>query len=397
MSKQSVLIVHPRVRPAGGGNLVAAWILQALRKDFEVSLATLEPVDYLAVNRSFGTCLRHGDFEVHLAPARYRRILRYFPTPGALLEICLTMRWAQDLDRRRPYDVLFGTENEADFHRRGIQYVHYPCIYLPRPPQELRWFHRIPGTLWTYRTGCLVAARASMEGLRRNLTLANSRFVTSRIFKVHGTDSLVVYPPVVGDFPEVPWERRRVAMAALGRLHPTKRWDVALEIVESVRRRGHNLSLTVIGHGDDLAYTAWLQSMAAARPWFRVLCDLDRGAMLAELGTHRYGIHPMIEEHFGIGPAELQRAGCITFVHNSGGPVEIVGGDARLTFDGVEDAAGRIARVLESQELECELRSQVAERKGWFAPDTFCKSVREIVAGFASDQAEYLTYQAQLS
>ncbi len=385
MSKKRVLIAHPRVLPAGGGNLVAAWILQALCQDFDVSLATLEPVNYKAVNRNFGTCLRPGDFQVHLAPARYWTVLRHFPTPGALLELCLTMRWAQNLDRRGRYDVLFGTQNELDFHRRGIQYVHYPCIYLPRPQEELRWYHKIPGLLRIYRSGALALARATSDGLRRNLTLANSRFVTSRIRKVHGTESLVVHPPVIGNFPDVPWESRRLAMAAVGRMHPGKRWEMAVEIVEAVRRRGHDLSLTLMGHRDDVAYTARLEALAASRPWFRFLGDLDRATLLAELATHRYGVHTMVEEHFGIAPAELQRAGCIPFVHNSGGPVEIVGGDPRLTFNGVEDAADRITRVLESRELERELRSQVAERRDWFSADHFCESMRDIVARFARD------------
>ena len=32
MNKPRVLIVHPRARPSGGGNLVAAWTLEALRE-----------------------------------------------------------------------------------------------------------------------------------------------------------------------------------------------------------------------------------------------------------------------------------------------------------------------------------------------------------------------------
>ncbi len=166
---------------------MAAWTVQALCSDFDVSLATLEPVDYTALNVSFGTSLREGDFEVHLAPPGYQRILRNMPTPGALLDICLAMRWAQDLDCQGCYDVLYGTSNEMDFHRRGLQYVNYPWFYLPRPEMELRWFHQIPGLLSMYRRACLAIARATPAGLRRNLMLANSQFVVGRIRKAHGT------------------------------------------------------------------------------------------------------------------------------------------------------------------------------------------------------------------
>ncbi len=184
---------------------------------------------------------------------------------------------------------------------------------------------------------------------------------------------------------EQPFERRRLAVAAVGRVHPTKRWDKAVDIVELVRRRGHNLELTLIGHGDDVAYAQRLEALAATRPWFRWLRDLSRTELLAELAQHRYGIHPMQEEHFEIAPAELQRAGWITFVHNSGGQVEIVGGDARLTFDSAEDAARRIALVIENPSLELELRGQMAERRNWFTADRFCDSVREVVAQFVQN------------
>lgn len=386
--KPRVLVVHPRLIRAGGGNLMAAWTLEALCPDFEVSLATLEPLNYRALNDTFGTNLRPGDFPVHIAPPGYQRILRNMPTKGGLLDICMSMRWAQDLDRQGRYDVIYGTCNEMDFHRRGVQYVNYPWFYLPRPEIELKWFHRIPGVLGIYRRSCLALGRATPSGLRGNLMLANSRFVADRIMQVHGTGAQIVYPPVPGDFQELPFEKRRLAMAAVGRVHPTKRWDMAVDIVESVRGRGHDLELTLIGHGDDIAYAQRLEAMAATRPWFRLLRDVSRAQLLAELAQHRYGIHPMWEEHFGIAPAELQRAGCILFVHNSGGQVEIVGADRRVTFDSVEDAGEKIARVIENPSLEHELRGQAAERRSWYTAERFCDSVRQIVTEFAGNGTE---------
>ncbi|MGD0300501.1 MAG: glycosyltransferase family 4 protein [Bryobacteraceae bacterium] len=385
--KPRVLVVHPRLTCIGGGNVMAAWTLEALRSHFEVSFATLEPLDYTALNFSFGTSLREGDIEIRLAPPRYQRILRTMPTQGALLDISVIMRWAQDLDREGCYDVLYGTSNEMDFHRRGVQYVNYPWFYLPRPQIEMSWFHRIPGVLGMYRRSCMALARATRSGLRRNLMLANSQFVVERIKQAHGIGAQIIHPPVPGDFVDLPFDQRRLAVAAVGRVHPTKRWDTAVDIVESVRRRGHNLELTLIGHGDDVAYGRRLEGMAATRPWFRWLRNLSRAQLLVELSQHQYGIHPMWEEHFGIAPAELQRAGCIPFVHNSGGQVEIVGGDNRLTFDSVEDAARKIARVIETPALQAELRGQAAERRNWFTAERFCDSVREIVTEFARNAA----------
>jgi glycosyltransferase involved in cell wall biosynthesis len=115
-----------------------------------------------------------------------------------------------------------------------------------------------------------------------------------------------------------------------------------------------------------------------------MLYDLSREQLVFEMTRHRYGIHTMEEEHFGIAPAEIQRAGCITFVHNSGGPAEIVGGHPQLVFNTVQEAADKIERVLTDGSLEEGLRSHVALQRDRFTVDAFCKSLREIVAGFDS-------------
>src|SRR5258708_18830361 len=117
MNKPRVLIAHPWVRPSGGGNLVAAWTLEALRADFDVSLATLEPPDFDAVNRSFGTRLGPEAFKVHIAPSFHQRLRPTMPTQSALLDMSLNMRWAQDLDRPASYDVLFCTLDEVASQR----------------------------------------------------------------------------------------------------------------------------------------------------------------------------------------------------------------------------------------------------------------------------------------
>lgn len=379
MSKKRVLIAHPRVVPSGGGDAVAAWALQALRDDFEVSLATLVPVDYAGLNQRFGTSLRAGDFQVHLAPPRYARFLRSVPTPGALLEICLTMRLAQNLDRENRYDVLLSTNNEFDFGRRGIQYVHYPWVYLPRPEIEMRWYHFIPGLLDGYRALCRRVARSSNAGLRRNLTLANSRFIAGLIREVHAIDSLIVYPPVLGGFPDVPWEQRQRGFVSIGRIHPCKRWDMAVDILDEVRRRGHDATFTLFGIADDPAYYAKLMALSAARPWFRLRVDAGRDELAAAIPHYRYGLHTMKEEHFGIAPAELHRAGCIVFVHNSGGPIEIVNGDPRVLFETVHEAAEKIERVLTGSALENELRADVLAQRDRFSVEAFSARLRELV------------------
>ena len=90
----------------------------------------------------------------------------------------------------------------------------------------------------------------------------------------------------------------------------------------------------------------------------------------------------MEEEHFGIAVAELQRAGCIPFVHNSGGPPEIIGDDPRLTFQDPQEAAQKIAAVLASCELQGALRTWVERRRELFSAERFSKELRAVAADF---------------
>ncbi|HEV3076729.1 MAG TPA: glycosyltransferase [Thermoanaerobaculia bacterium] len=377
-----VLIAHPCLAPAGGANAVAAWALQALREEFAVALATLGPVDLAAVNRSFGTDLGAADFTTFLAPRRYRRLIGAVRAPGALLECQLTVRLARRLDREHRFDVLLSTHNEVDFGRRGIQYVNLPGTYLPGRESRRRWSHRVPGLHAAFRAACYALGRTRRDGPLRNLFLADSENIARRIREVYGVDSVVLYPPVAGPFPRVPWQARRHAVVAVGRITPSKRWEMAVAIVDALRGQGHDLALTLIGHREDPRYEARLRGLAAARPWLRLLPDLGRRELLAELGSHRYGLHTTRDEHFGIAPAEILAAGCVPFVHASGGPVEIVGAHPDLVFDTVADAVERIGRVLADAELELALRRHAARRRRRFTAARFCAELRAIVRGF---------------
>ncbi len=383
MARKRILITHPRLTASGGGNAVAAWTLQALRDGHELELATLQEVDFAAVNRSWGTSLREHDVRIHVAPPLHRHGVDWFPTPAALLQTCVTMRLAQELDRRNRYDVLLSTHNEADFGKRGIQYIHHPWVYMPRPREEMRWYHYIPGSLPAYRGFCRHVARGTNEGLRRNLTIANSSFIAGRVRRTHGIESVIVFPPVTGNFPPTAWEDRVPSLVGVGRISGSKRWNMAVAIVDEVRRRGHDVGLTLVSHRDDAAVLRRLQRLAATRPWFRLRLDLSRSELEGELARHRFGIHTMENEHFGMGPAEILRAGCLLFAHDSGGPVEILGGERRLLFADVIGAADAIERVLRSPALQEQLRQRMEERRRLFSVDAFCSAMQEIVSNFA--------------
>jgi glycosyltransferase involved in cell wall biosynthesis len=379
-----VLVVHPVLGSSGGGNVVAAWALEALREEFAVTLATLEGVDCPGINRNFGTSLHENDFTVRIAPPSFLPLLARLPIQGAQMKIALAGRWARQLDARERFDILLSTHNEIPFGRPGLQYVHFPWAYFPRPDIEMQWFHRIPGVLRAYRGVSQWIAGGTANQTRINRSLANSKFVAGKIREYYGVESTVLYPPVPGEFPQVPWAERRGDALAIGRLHPVKRWEMAIEIVERVRQGGVELGLTLIHPPDDLEYGRRIAAMAATRPWFRLLTGLTREQLVKVVAQHRFGIHSMEEEHFGIAVAEMVRAGCIPVVHDSGGPVEIVGGCRELRFRNVAEGAEKLSALMGDEAGQERLRAVLAKQRELFSADRFCDSLREIVRGFYS-------------
>jgi alpha-1,2-mannosyltransferase len=105
--------------------------------------------------------------------------------------------------------------------------------------------------------------------------------------------------------------------------------------------------------------------------------------MIQIIARHRYGIHAMVDEHFGIAVAEFQRAGCIPFVHRSGGPMEIAGFDDRLMFENSSEAAAKISRVLGNEDLQRELAAQANTRAARYTSETFMQDIRRQVEEFA--------------
>jgi glycosyltransferase involved in cell wall biosynthesis len=356
-------------------------MLEALRGEHALALLAWEPPDLDACNRFFGTSLRRADFELLLAPPMVRRLGALTPTPMALLKHGWPLRRAAAVAPR--YDVVVTANNEADLGRRGIQYVHYPRLDPVRPAVDLRWYHASRGLLGFYRRVAAGLGPASAERMRANLTLVNSDFIGRRVRARHGIEPVTLHPPVPGDFPAVPWEAREDAVVCIGRLSPEKRVEDAVDVVRRVRAGGGDVRLHVVGSDGDRAYAREIRRLVREHAaWVSLRQDLSRADLVRLVARQRYGIHAMRDEHFGIAVAEMVRGGCIVFVPDTGGPVEIVGGEPRLLFASPEEAAERILATLRDPGRQAALRAHLAGRAELFSAERFVARFREIVRAF---------------
>jgi glycosyltransferase involved in cell wall biosynthesis len=373
--RRRVLVVCGALEPSGGGAGVAAWMLEALRRDHDVTLLAHRPPTFAEVDRFFGTRLAEGGVAVELTRAPRIPGLRL-----ALLRQHHIFRAARRAAGR--HDVVISNENETWIGRRCIQYVHFPWGYLPRPPIELRWYHQVPAALALYRRLARAISGFRTDLMKTNLTLANSHWTAGKLREWYGMSGVVVLPPpVIGAGTPSPWSERRSGFVMLGRLSREKRVESAVAVLQRVRAAGEPITLCLVGVPDDGPYLERLRPLLDASPWVTRHDRVSRDDLSRILREHRYGIHAMVDEHFGMAVAEMARAGNIVFAHGSGGPREILG-DPRLLFADEDDAATKILAVLRDEELQRELSRDLATRALPYSEEHFCETVRELVAAW---------------
>lgn len=377
-----VLLVQPSLQPPGGSNGVAAWVLQALVTSHRVTVLSWQPVETGSINRFFGTHLNRSDFDTITVPRAWR-VSDGLPLPAALLKMSLLMRFTRQVSAG--FEVLVGLHNETDYGRRGIQYVHYPTYLRPRPEVDLRWYHPPQSGLNLYYALADRIAAFSLDRMKANTTLVNSDWTGEHVSRLLGVKTTTVYPPVVEPSAPLPWDERRNAFLAIGRISPEKEYERVMRILARVREHTPGLSLTIVGTADrhTRRYRESLQRLAQSLgSWIQFQDNLSRDEVRALMASHRYGIHGMREEHFGMAPAELARAGAIVWVPRGGGQMEVVGHEPSLMYDSEGDAVAKISATLASPREQQRLRDTLARTSERFTTDRFMAQVRQIVDEF---------------
>jgi glycosyltransferase involved in cell wall biosynthesis len=362
----------------GGASSVTAWVLQALSRDYDVLLATPDPVvDFAALDAIYGTSLSQAG--VGLRPLEIPRWLRRMPAGQAKsLRLAAAFRYAGFPEEQ---DVMiFNTANEMSFAGICANYVHCPIRHR-RMVSELssgpeRWLRLANNAAFK------MVSRFDEQRFRRSTCIANSEWTAAALRRTYGLRARVIYPPVVRPpRAPTPLPDRHPGFVCIGRLTPEKRTHEAVEVVEELRRRGHDVHLHLVGGGSG-AYARRIETLAADRPHIRLHREISRAELADLLDRHRFGLHMMRNEHFGMAVAEMTAAGMLVFAHASAGPAEILGARSPLLFGDPGGAVNAAERLLRDRGLRDEVMAAVAARgiAEAFAPQTFMRSIRRAAA-----------------
>jgi glycosyltransferase involved in cell wall biosynthesis len=357
-------MLYQRSAMYGGGEVLGAWMLQALREEHELTVLAWEQLHLDDLNRACGTTLRASDFSLVLPAAPVRAAGEAVGglglDPHRMQRFAWLMRMARALGPG--FDLVISPLGEADLGGGpGLQYVHEP------------WAH--PFLDRARRRPWMMSAGFDPDRLRANVTLANSAFTAGEARRLLGIEAQVLHPPAPGTFAPQPWDEREHAVLAVGRLVPCKRLEDAIEVVARVRAAGRPLTLHLAGRADPAERGYLSRLRAALPPWVQLHENLGRPELLALQGRTRFGLHLFRDEPFGIAVAELAASGCVVLARRGGGVGEIVGTD-ELLFDDVGEAADRLLALAGDDDRCARLRAHLAQRAETFSVERFVAAMR---------------------
>ena len=385
--KARVAVVHPGLG-LGGSEAPALWTIAALKQEYDVTLISMGDVDLDRLNAYYGTNLAPEDFSVQRAPLP---VGLWNTTKFAGLKGRFLQRYVRRIAPE--FDVLINAYGLIDFGRPAILMIadfsfveEWRFSLHPGVASWKKWWYGPSPIRHLYLALCDWISPVSPEVWKRSVVLANSDWTAGLMREKYGIESRTVYPPVEGDFPPMPFSDREKGFVCLGRISPEKRVDAIIEILSRVRERGHNVHLHILGGFDDSPYSARVKKLAHRNKDWVILEGWAVGQRKKELlAGHRYGIHGRENEPFGIAVGEMVNAGCIVFVPNGGGQVEIVDHLA-LVFKDEADAVEKIAAVLTSNAEQETLRNHLRQSANRFSTESFQAQMRQVVEDFLKER-----------
>jgi glycosyltransferase involved in cell wall biosynthesis len=380
-----VAVCHVSMR-RGGSEGDAMWAIQALKGDHRVSLLTVGNMDLDALNAFYGTNVDASEVTLRRAPAPgWLRTNRR----GAELRSRVFQRFCRQIANQ--FDVLFSAYNPVDF---GVPAIHRVADFSWDPGLRAQLDGESPGDSggpgrnplnigyqWLARRFNPPSGRDVLAG--DDPIVANSHWTANILRTRHGARNVeVVHPPVIGAEALVPFELRSLGFVCLGRISPEKKIERAIEILEKVRRRGHALTLHIVGALDDSPYGRKVAALCGRRrDWIVPEGCLVGQAKFDLLKRCRFGMHACTCEAFGNAVAEMVKSGIVPFVFDQSGPAEIVNHPA-LQYRDVEEAVEKIDRVLRDANFARDLHEHARRRGCLYTVEGYMQGVRRVVAGF---------------
>ena len=365
--KKQIAILHPFFG-YGGSEAVCIKFIEALMDDFKIDLITnYGKVNMKRINRFYGTHFSSNDFRI----IQTRGYLSGYPL-GYTLKSHIVQKYFKKYKTR--YDFAISTNNEMDFGKEGIQYIHFPSMHDAEIKNNIyrKFYYKI----------CVGLSSYNKEGMKKNITLVNSYWTKEKVSEIYGIESKVVYPPIE-NVAKLPWDKKEDGFLCIGRIWPEKRIENIIEILREVRKKYPYIHLHIVGPVISKEYLKKIYSFTRNdKDWIYYDLNLSRSEIKELISRHKYGIHAMKEEHFGMVVAEMVKAGCIVFVPNGGGQLEIVGYEESIVYKNQEDAIGKVKQMIGTEIIQKKVLKKLHSLGNHFSEKMFAKDIKDTINSF---------------
>lgn len=219
---KKVLFIQPTFNPLGGGEAVAAWMLQAINQKHTVTAISYDEANLKAIDLFYGTSLSGSSIHFICVNKFIKKFVAIKPDPYRYLECAILMFWCKIIKHK--FDIIVTAFNETDFGKRGIQYVHFPhyeWLYNRVPKQNDSLIDKVQKFL-IYRQLWLIISRFSFKRMKMNVTITNSLWTKNYYKKVYEQESTVIYPPTIIDKDCHLWENKKNQFVTIGRFSQKK-------------------------------------------------------------------------------------------------------------------------------------------------------------------------------
>ena len=379
MNPAKIAIIHPLLIAGGGSEAVALWAIEALKHEYDINLITMGNPDLLSLNECYHTSINEDQIKILRIPIPYLLKNSFDALKGYKLARYCKRKSSE-------FDLMISAYNVMDFGRKGIQYISDISF-----SDRLRRAFDSTDKGWKgffYKESLLrrfylkigeVLAGTNRNGWMDNITISNSCWTSELMKKIYGKETKTIYPPVFSNFPNILWNERENGFVCIGRIVPEKRIEAIIESLKRVKKRGRDIHLHILGKADDPLYEKKLKQVYEGdHDWIFWEGQLFDSNKLKVIAQHKFGIHGHRSEAFGIAVAEMVKAGCIVWVPDDGGQVEIVN-HPNLIYGSVEDAVNKIDRILNDQTIQTELREHLAGQAQKYSIERFMSEISETV------------------
>lgn len=373
-SLANICIFNPVFR-RGGSDLVMMNIIESLQQDHNVSILSFGKVDIAGLNEYFGTAVKDID-EVETGvvlsniPPLMEGLKRVTGSWFGSFHVAVTSKRIETIVSN--YDLVVSS-GELPIDHPKIQYVHYPRYYTHEVDS------RIAETVYQKLSNFI--GRFGKPNINDGDLITNSCWTKSITDSIYSSNCEVVYPPItVEDFEQIDWEDQEEGIVSIGRIDRSKRISDIIEIVDQLVDNGHEIHHHIVGPASDDKYAKRINKMVATRPYVHLEGEVSRQRMIDLINSHKYGLHGMRNEHFGIAIAEMLAGKTIPMVPNGGGQTEIVKEMDSLTYDNQGQAVKNFERIINNTDMQLNLLRDLSDVEARFGKERFHKEFRNIVS-----------------